>query len=358
MQAIEAHPRLRLELLVTDMHLQKQFGNTVTEVGKWFKKHHRIHLRQQGDTSEARAVALGRAVIGMTQTLSTVRPDILVTLGDRGEVLAAATAALELNIPVAHILGGDRAGNRDGVRIHAITKLSHLHFPANADAYRRILDLGEEKHRVYNFGSTYIDLILQGKHTSNAIARERYGLAPDEKYILCIQHPTTLNEGNSYAEAKLVYEALAKLPYTKIVVWPCSDQGYRDVLRALNEFRDDPLFMVYRNIEAVDYWGLMEGAACIVGNSSSGLMESPYFRLPSVTVGDRQADRARDTNVIEVRTPTPGSLRAALERALSPKFRAQFKNRFVFGRGNAGARIAEVLADIPLENLHFKKINF
>lgn len=359
MRKIEEDPNLNLELIVTDMHLSPMFGMTVNEITKSFPKMHRVDLKQEGDSGEARSEALGRAVIGFTKTLSSIKPDLFVVLGDRGEVLAAATAALELNIPIAHILGGDVAGNRDGIRIHAITKLAHLHFPANQDAYERILALGEESWRVSNFGSTYIDLPVRGEYTKNADARASHGIEPEEPYILCIQHPMTLDESRSYTEAKAVYGALAEKGLKTIVVWPCSDQGYEGVLKALAEFEDASNFRIFKNIEAPDFWGLMEGASLMIGNSSSGLMETPYFNLPSITVGKRQEGRERDTNVITVIDPTRENLLDAIDRALSPDFHGSLQNHYLFGKGNAGARIADVLRMVELgDKLLRKQITF
>lgn len=358
MQELERDPSMELQLIVTDMHLSPLFGRTVKEVEKWFTAIHKADLKQMGDSGEDRGLALGRAVGEMVKLLSKINPDILVLLGDRGEVLAAATAALELNIPVAHILGGDVAGNRDGIRIHAITKLAHLHFPANTDAYKRILKLGEEKWRVFNFGSTYIDRALEKEYTPEDAVRTKFGLGK-EPYLLCIQHPTTMREGRSFEEATAVYEALSRFGMRSIIIWPCSDQGYKGVLRALDAYTDCPYFSVHKNIEAVDFWGLMAGASLMVGNSSSGLMETPYFTLPAVNIGHRQDGRARDTNVLSVLEPTPEKILAAMRKALSPAFKKNMKNHFVFGRGGAGKKIARVLKEIPLgASLLEKKITF
>jgi UDP-N-acetylglucosamine 2-epimerase len=156
-----------------------------------------------------------------------------------------------------------------------------------------------------------------------------------------------------------VYEALKRTGLRTIVVWPCSDQGYRDVLRALGEYERSPQFVTRKNIEAVDYWGLMAGASVMVGNSSSGLMETPYFDLPSVTVGHRQDGRARDSNVIAVPEVSPERVTEAIERALSRDFKTGLVNHHVFGRGNAGERIAEILRSVELgETLLRKKITF
>lgn len=355
MKAIEADPEMRLDLITTDMHHLPQFGETVREVKKWFKRVHELPTHQKNDSSLERARALSRTMSGALELFAKLKPDILVTLGDRGEVLAAVTAALELNIPVAHILGGDVAGNRDGVRIHAITKLAHLHFPANRDAYKRILKLGEDRSRVFDFGSTYIDLVVRKTYTPNAVARKKYNVAPTEPYAICIQHPTTLNERDSYTEAKVVYEALRQRKMRTVIVWPCSDQGYAGVLEALKEYTDVPYFSMHKNIEALDFWGLMEGATFMIGNSSSGLMETPYFKIPSVSIGRRQDGRARDSNVIQVRKVTVPQVNRAISAVLSPRFKSKLKNHNVFGRGNAGKRIARILKHVQLGDALLQK---
>ena len=200
---------------------------------------------------------------------------------------------------------------------------------------------------------------MQKKYTPNAAARKKYGIRSDEPYLLCIQHPTTLAEADSYTEAKAVYQALKNTGMRTLIVWPCSDQGYSLVLKALDEFKDVPQFSVHKNIAVQDFWGLMAGASAMVGNSSSGLMETPYFDLPSVIVGHRQDGRARDTNGIVVAEPTVVNIEAAIKKALSPAFQKKMKNHYVFGKGNAGPRIAKVLKTIPLgEKLLRKKITF
>lgn len=358
MRAIERDPAPELKLIVTDMHLAREFGETVKEIEKWFPIATRIALGQKDDSGKERARALGRAQEKIASALSKLKPDILLLLGDRGEVLSAAAAATELGIPIAHILGGDAAGNRDGVRIHSITKLAHLHFPANRDAYERILKLGEEKWRVKNFGATYIDRVVKGDYTPEQEARKKYNISPDEPFALCIQHPVTLHEEHSYQEARAVYNALKKKKLRSLIVYPCSDQGYEGVIRAIRETRNVPHFSVHKNIEAVDFWGLMACASVMVGNSSSGLMETPYFNLPAVNVGKRQEGRARDTNVIDAE-PNTVSIATAIEKALSPGFRKKIRNHYVFGRGNAGERIVKVLKEIPIdEKLLLKKTTF
>ncbi|PIR82439.1 UDP-N-acetylglucosamine 2-epimerase (hydrolyzing) [Candidatus Kaiserbacteria bacterium CG10_big_fil_rev_8_21_14_0_10_59_10] len=354
-QSLRRDPAVKVVPIATDMHLSSFFGGTVKEVEKWYGKTVRVPTKQKGDSHLERGKALARTVDGLLEVFARTKPDILVTLGDRGEVLAACMAALELNIPVAHILGGDVSGNRDGVRIHAVTKLAHLHFPANRDAYERILNLGEEEWRVFDYGSTYIDLVVRGDYTPERIVRKKYGIKPDEPYCICIQHPTTLDEEHSYREARAVYMALKKKGWRTLIVWPCNDQGYSLVLKALKEFENVPQFSVHKNIQAEDFWGLMAGASVMVGNSSSGLMETPYFNLPSITVGHRQDGRVRDTNIIAVEEPTTAKVFSAINLATSPTFKKRCRNHYLFGRGRAGERIAHVLRTVQLGGTLLRK---
>lgn len=358
MQLIEKDRNMELQLIVTDMHLSSFFGYTVEEVEKFFKISYKVELNQKDDTAGERAKALARCQIGMVDVLEKAQPDILVTLGDRGEVLSACIAALELNIPVAHILGGDVAGNRDGNRIHAITKLAHLHFPSSLDSAKRIVKLGEEPWRVHNVGASYVDFIVQKRYTPNQEARKKFNIADDEPYILCIQHPMTLQEDRSYTEAKAVYTALAKTGLRTLIMYPCSDQGYMGVVKALEEFREESKFSIHKNIEALDFWGLMSGAEVFVGNSSSGLMETPYFNLPAVNIGKRQEGRVRDTNVIDSE-PLLETLQSAIKKAQSQEFRGSIQNHFVFGNGTAGEQMYEVLKNVELkEVLLMKKMTY
>lgn len=358
MNLIEADPDLAFDLIVTDMHLNPIFGETVREVEKKFRVARRLDLGQTDDSGLARASALGRATTLIAEALHDLNPDILLTLGDRGEVLSACIAALEQNIPIAHILGGDVAGNRDGARIHAITKLAHLHFPSSKDAADRIIKLGEEPWRVHHVGATYVDAVVRKEYTPNAEACRRVGVGSDEKYCIVLHHPTTLQESRSYDEARAVLDAVKATGMRAVVVYPCSDQGYQGVIRAIEERRSDPQFVIHQNIEAEDFWGLEEGAEFMIGNSSAGLIETPYFGLPTVNVGQRQSGRMRDKNVIDAQ-PTVDDITRAIGHARDPSFRKRFVNHHIFGTGRASEAIVRVLKEAALDDtLLMKKMTY
>lgn len=358
MKFIDQDPEMDLQLIVTDMHLSEYFGYTAREVEKFFNISYKLDLRQQDDSGEEKGRALGRCIIKMANILTEIKPDILVTLGDRGEVLSGCIAAMELNIPTAHIGGGDIAGNRDGNRIHAITKLAHLHFPFSADSGRRITKLGEESWRVFSVGSPYADFIVQKKYTPNDQAKKKYNIKIDEKYIICIQHPMTLQESKSYKEACELLNVLVEKKIKTIITYPCSDQGYKGTVRAIEEFSYIPFFQIYKNIEALDFWGLMAGASLFIGNSSSGLMETPYFSLPTINIGLRQNGRIRDNNVIDVE-PQKEKILGTIDKALSLEFKRQIKNSYIFGNGHAGEKIYKILKEVQIDDkLLMKKITY
>lgn len=358
MQLIERDPSMELILIVTDMHLSSYFGYTVKEVKKFFPVSYKLHLQQEGDSGMERANALGRCIIKAARAFKKIKPDILLTLGDRGEVLSACIAAMELGIPIAHILGGDITGNRDGSRIHSITKLANLHFPSSKHAYNRIIKLGEEPWRVYDVGSSYVDFIAQKRYTPNNLTRKKYKIGPEEDYFICIQHPMTFQEKGSYDETLELLAALSGKKTKTLVIYPCSDQGYEGVIRAIKKYERVPYFDVYKNIEALDFWGLMSGASLFIGNSSAGLMETPYFGLPTVNVGRRQQGRIRDNNVIDT-NPKRQKISKAIDEALSKKFKSQIKNNYIFGRGHASEKIVRVLRTVNLDDkLLMKKITY
>ncbi len=356
-QLVDRDPDLELVLIATDMHLSAKFGATISEVDKWVKNAVRVPLDQEDDRPVSRAQALGRALSGIAAALDEIKPDIFVVLGDRGEVYSAASAALHLGIPIAHIQGGDVSGNVDESMRHAITKMSHIHFPSTQLSAERIRKMGEEEWRIHVVGDSHIDMMLRGGHTSGAQAREKFKLGAAEAFALVLVHPETLRPETSYDNMRAVLGAMRERKLRSIVVWPCSDHGYQGILDAIHEVEGDPLFSVYKNIDAPDFWGLQSEASVFVGNSSAGLIEAPYFDLPVVNIGLRQIGRERGANVIDVPEVNVMSLRAALDRALSAEFRAQLRGNPVrpFGNGKSAERMVQVLKTVTLDRTLFEK---
>ncbi len=344
MQAIQDHPDLEMALVVTDQHLYDRFGRTVNEVEARFPVAGAIDMGQVGDSNEARAEAVGRCLERSVAVLRDIAPDILLVIGDRGEVFAACIAAHNMRIAIAHVQGGDVSGSLDEPVRHAITKLAHIHFPSTAASAERIRRMGEEPERIHVVGDTHIDQILAGEATPAETLRERYGL-DGSPYLLVLQHSDSTVPHDSAAQMRETLAAVEASGLRSLLVYPCSDQGFEGIIETIESARGRPQLSVHRNIPAPDFIGLQQGAVALVGNSSAGLIEAPYFNLPAINVGDRQIGRERTANVIDVGYER-GAIAAAIERALNDDaFRAAMRETAPpFGDGTAHRRITEVLA--------------
>lgn len=356
MRAIAADPKLRLQVLLTDMHLSETFGRTIDYASQLVQVTRSVPIDQEGSSPLQRTEALGRALTRIAGALSELAPDIVLLLGDRSETLTAAFAAVQLRIPVAHVQGGEVSGNIDGIQRHAITKLAHLHFAETADARRRLLRLGEEPWRVLRVGAPYIDFIRLKLYTPAADVRRTFGLGADEPFLLVLMHPVTTEPEKSYQHMTQVLDAAAATGLRSIVAYPCSDQGYQGIIDALEERRGDARFSIHRNIPAEDFIGLEATAAALVGNSSAGIYEAPYVHCPFVNVGKRQQGREREPNVIDV-PPRAAAIRRAIHAARTdPAFRKRLrKPKHIYGDGRAYQRIVRALRTVPLGPKLFEK---
>lgn len=358
MHLVEEAPDLELLILLGDMHASAEFGSTVDEARSDFPSS-RIELIEMGtgrsDSTLARAENLSACLGAAARLFDATRPDIVLVHGDRGEHLMVAFAALNLGIAVAHTQGGDRSGNIDELQRHAITKLSHLHFPESQAAADRIRAMGEDEWRIHTVGSTYIDRIVGGMYVPAAEARALLGLGPDEPFLLAVVHPETfLSREQNRRQSEEVFAALEASGLRTVVTYPCSDPGYEGVLEALDARAGSDALVVRRNIENDVYLGLMASAVALVGNSSAALVEAPYLRLPAVNVGARQRGRERDPNVIDVEADRT-AVAAAIDRTRDESFRRTLTASGRLGDGHAAERIVEVLRGVPLDDRLLRK---
>ncbi len=360
MRLIDADPDLELQILLGDMHASKEFGQTVDEARKFFPEA-KIEVIEmgagRGDSPVVRAENLGMCLQKAPAILEKLGPDLVLVHGDRAEHLMVALAALNLGIPVGHTQGGEVSGNIDDVQRHAITKLAHLHFPETEAAADRLKKLGEETWRINVVGSTYIDRIAKKMYTPTSEARAKYGLEPEEKYFLVIFHPDTyLSREENYQAAKNILAAMKDSGYKAAITYPCSDPGYQGVLDAMAEVKNDPQFLIYKNIDNLDFLGLMAGARAILGNSSSAIVEAPYFQLAAVNVGKRQMGRDREENVVDCEATVDGiksKIRFVLEDS---SFREKLKQcGYRLGNGQAAEKILAVLKTAEINEKLLKK---
>jgi GDP/UDP-N,N'-diacetylbacillosamine 2-epimerase (hydrolysing) len=356
MRVIEEDPKLELLILLSDMHASPVFGLSVEEVRADFPTAH-VELVDIGtgvdDSRRTRAINLGRCLTEVTKVLDRCRPEIVLVHGDRAEHLVVALAALTLGMAVAHTQGGDRSGNVDEIQRHSISKLAHVHFPETEDAAERLGRLGEDPWRIHTVGSLYIDRIVQGLFAPSLRARRTLGLAPDEPFLLLLVHPESYaDEEANERMATRVFAAAAASGMRSVVTYPCSDPGYDGVLRALRSWETDDRFIIRRNIENDVYLALLSSASALVGNSSAGVVEAPYFQLPVVNVGGRQRGRFRPANLIDADVD---SVAVALARACDPAFRRSLPKGGHLGDGHAAERVVEILRDLELNRRLLEK---
>jgi len=357
LRELSAHPDVDLAVFVLGAHLSPDFGSTVKEIERdGFPIQARIECLLSSDTDTGMAKTIGLAILGLADALTAWRPDILLLIADRYEMLAPASVALALRIPVAHIEGGEisQGAIDDHVR-NALTKLAHLHFTSTPTARRRVISMGEEPGRVHHAGAPSLDHLSRSVLLNRKTLEAQLGLTLTAPTILAAWHPVTILQDTN-AEADALFAALAAAPGQLIFVYPNADAGCHALIqrtRTLAEAR--PNTHIFVNLDAITYWSLLSNVTCMVGNSSSGIMEAASFALPVVNVGMRQQGRERAANIVDVPAETAAIL-AGLNRAFSSEFRnslAGMKN--LYGNGTAAKTIAHVLTTVPLEGLLIKQ---
>ena len=357
LRELAARSEIELGVIALGSHLSPEFGNTIAEIERdGFPIVARIECLLSSDTDTGMAKTIGIAILSLADALTAWRPDLMLLIADRYEMLAPASVALVLRIPVAHIEGGEvsQGAIDDHVR-NALTKLAHIHFTSTETARCRVISMGEEPWRVHRAGAPSLDHLRRSKLLDRASLEQRLGLALSHASILAAWHPVTILRDTN-AEADALFAALEQTESQLIFVYPNADAGSRALIertKALAAAR--PSTHIFVNLEAVTYWSLLGNVGALVGNSSSGIMEAASFALPVVNVGMRQQGRERSQNVIDV--PAEADfIRAALRRALDPGFRASLAGMTnPYGDGTAACTIASVLASVPLEDLLIKQ---
>jgi len=363
MRAIQDHPGLDLSIIATGMHLSPEHGYTVKKIeNDGFKIDVAVDMLLSNDTGASMAKSLGVGIIGITQALEQLKPDIVLVLGDRDEPFAGAIATSHMNIPVAHIHGGDSTtgGCIDESIRHSITKFAHIHFPATEESATRIKKLGEEPWRIHTVGAPGLDTIINTKLLPKEQLIEQYSLNANEPILLAVQHPVTTQPENAANEMRTTMQALAKLGMQTILVYPNSDAGGRSMIEVIKEFEHLPFLRTFKSLPHIEYLSLLNIADALVGNSSSGIIEASSFHLPVVNIGIRQEGRQRANNVIDVASDKEKIIEA-IDTVLHDKAFKQKVNECVnpYGDGRAGLRIVEILAGLEIDQkLLQKKITY
>ena len=327
LRAMQSAPGLRVRLIVSGSHLSPEFGMTVRAIeGDRFEIAERIEIHLESDTPQATTKSMALALSGFGEAFARWSPDILLVLGDRFEMHAAALAALPFRIPVAHIHGGEASlGAFDDALRHSITKLSHLHFVSTHEHARRVIQMGEEPWRVTVSGAPSLDNLRTVSLRSRNEIERRHNLRLDEQFLLVTFHPATLDSERPEDQARALFDAIESIGLPAVITMPNADPGGQTIRTVIRErAAKNSLLQPVESVGTESYFSLMALAATMVGNSSSGMIESASFELPVVNVGLRQQGRVRGRNVIDVAV-TAEAIRAGVNEALTPRFRAGLK---------------------------------
>jgi UDP-hydrolysing UDP-N-acetyl-D-glucosamine 2-epimerase len=328
---------VNFSLIVTGSHLSKEHGMTINEIkNDGFKIHSKFSWNTSDDSLSNSSIMLGKSIVNLTKILNKIKPDCNIVFGDRIEMLASALVATQLNIPNIHIHGGDLSGGIDEYNRHAITKLSNIHFPASKKSKERIIQMGENPKNVFLFGSTSIDDIKLTKLPPKSIIEKKYKINLSKKTIILLQHPVTTQTTLTSKHFNETLNALKKLELPTISIIPNSDPSYKDILKLSKKFSNSyHWFISLSSLPRFDFLSLVKNSGVLVGNSSSGLIEVSYFNIPVVNIGNRQKNREKSSNVIDVKNSSI-QIQRAINYALTD-FKPK-KSR-IFGNGNASKKI-------------------
>ena len=370
LKAINEHPNLDYRLIVSGAHLDKNFGQTLDEIkSDGFVVHKEVLIEMDTQNLESNVNAIGSGILSIGKALSKIKPDIMVVYADRFEGLAAVVASTQMNIPTAHIEGGDltEGGALDDSVRHAMTKLCHLHFTTNIQASNRVLGMGEEDWRVHTVGFPAIDLISEGNFASEEEVIKSLDIDLNKPIVLFTQHSVTTEfESAAWQVEKsiLALKKLAKNNIQIIITYPNNDAGGLSIIKKLTELDNQKLngIQVQRSLGRYLYHGVIALArnhnnkVVCVGNSSSGIKETPVFGCPTVNIGSRQLGRLKGENVIDADYKTKSIYDAVMKSIEDNDFRKVcFETHNPYYLGDAGKKIANILATVSIDESLIRK---
>ena len=353
LQAVREHPNLELQLIVGASALLHRFGSVIDVMRRdGFEANATVYSIVEGETPTTMAKSTGLAIMELATQFENLKPDVVITVADRFETIATAIAASYMNIPVAHTQGGEVTGSIDESVRHAVTKLSHIHFPATERAREFVIRMGEDPDTVHFTGCPSIDAIASLDLSSPGDIFTRYrgvgaDLTPDEPYIVVLQHPVTTEYGQGTKQIDETLDAVHRIGMQTAWLWPNVDAGSDDVSKGIRRFRElhqPKKIHFYINFAVEDYARLINNASCLVGNSSSALREGAFLGVPAVNIGTRQAGREHAPNVIHAGYDS-GDIEACIRKQIA---HGRYGRSTMFGEGKAGERIAEILGEADL----------
>ena len=354
MEAVKNHNSLELQLVLGASAVLDRFGKVEDLIRKdGFNPNYIFHNLVEGEDPAVMAKSTGLGIMDASMILSHLKPDVVVLVGDRFEIISMTIAAAYMNIRIAHTMGGEVTGTIDESIRHAVTKFAHIHFPANEDSKKRLIKIGEDEKSVFNVGCPRIDLVADElKNNSKEVLKNLFknyggvgkGFDLTKPFLLVSQHPVTTEYENSRKQIEETLNALNDLQIPTIMLWPNADAGAEDIAKGIRTFREkkNPQWLnLFKNLPTYIYIHLMNITSCLIGNSSSGIRDAAYIGTPVVNIGTRQNKRLRANNVVQV---------DCIKKEIVNGIMAQLKNgkfpsSLIYGDGTAGKKIANILVE-------------
>ena len=355
--AINEHPGLDLKIILGSSALVKKYGNLEKILNNdGFEVEEKIQMLVEGDVPSVMVKTAALGMLGLADVFERLKPDYVIVIGDRYEVMAPTIAAAYMNIPVAHTMGGEVTGTIDESIRHAITKFAHIHFPANKESGERIVKMGEEEERVFVVGCPRIDTVKRIIDANPGVPEEIFekcgGVGPEfdlnQPFLLISQHPVTTEYKEAEYQINETINGAMETGLPIILLWPNSDAGTEGISQGIRKFREkhpDIVLHAFTNLPIDMYVRLMNNTACLIGNSSSGIREGAFLGTPCVNIGTRQAGRERGSNVIDTICQR-NAIKEAIEKQIK---HGKYESEPIYGDGTAGTKIADILYQTDVE---------
>jgi UDP-hydrolysing UDP-N-acetyl-D-glucosamine 2-epimerase len=369
MRALKKIAYIELQIFVGASALLGKYGNVVNLIKQdGFEINEKFYMIVEGENPETMSMSTGLGIMKLTEIFMKYRPDIVITIGDRFETIATAISASYLNIHLAHTMGGEVSGTIDESIRHAVTKFSHIHFPANKKAADRIIKMGENPECVFVTGCPRIDIvkeIINNNHKRKNMDEDefwikykgvggRFSLYKD-RFLLVVQHPVTTEFGKNREHIRKTLMALKEIEMPTIMLWPNADAGSDEISKEIRTFREkyknNEWLHLFINLPIEIFITLMDSCSCMVGNSSSAVREGAIVGVPAVNIGTRQIGRERGENIIDVDYDRDQILEAIKKQLKNGKY----EPNYIYGDGKAGERIGKILTEIDLDKIPVQK---
>jgi len=354
LKKINSCPALELHVIVTGMHLMPEFGYTAKEIMEDGFNTVLVPATYEKDTREAMSGFVGSFISNLTGILRKIKPDTILLLGDRGEMLAGAVVGTYLGIPVIHIHGGEISSTVDDTARHAITKLSHIHFPATEKSAERIIRMGENPKNVFVVGAPGLDSIVNETLIEPEEIIRKYNLS--KPFTLTIQHPVSEEIEDAGNQIQQTLDAVIESQLPTVLVYPNADAGGREMIDAIKQYESNPLIRTYKSIPRKEFLSLMKASSVLIGNSSSGIIEAASFHTPVINIGTRQSGRERAENVLDSNYSKEDIKRNIRKCLYDADFKHVVKTcKNPYGEGKTGEKIVDLLCRMKLDGSLLQK---